>query len=939
MNLSKIALLLLALLALTVLLTASVSADAGNEDPEDATDVYDGNSESHTVAAAGGGNPEDDDWFRVYLTEGQFLKLGTVFDPSSGWIGIRVYGPDGWTKLVAQDTRTDVNAQEIDMFVFHNGSYYIRVWIIDGDTAQYTMDVRVVTPPILASGNSGGNGGGLPLRGRIDSTMYYRIWLEGGNSSVELADAEMTWTGDTNTHLTVFDRRDDYSLGVLNYSWSRNMDHSESCRFAASYTGWYYIQAFTTTLYSDPIYGVFFTIKVTILPSTFRADGNVQRSDAEMIDIRQEVHGKINQAYDTHEWYKFYLNKDEQFSAKATVTDIHLTTYFDYYNLTLYTHNGTILAGAYNQGSTGAPISSCSIFQGRAPYTGLYYLRFSAQYSQSGSGPTDYTNGRLVNSCKYVIDILIPNRRVWIVDPPGEIRMDEDGQYTLDLTTIFWDPEADELSFGTQGGKDNFTLPLSQSTGILTIRPDTNWYGTDEITVWAHDGRPDQKNTTKITITVRSVADPPKIIDGAPIIVRIKEDEVNTSALDLYSIFMDVDIEDKFLIFSSDKNEKVNIDIHQTSGAVTLWGIENYNGEQRITFSATDSYNYRVSHALTIIVSPANDAPEAISKIPRLQMDEGTNSHIDVGPFFFDIDGDELYYYVSWEPSEAIAFDNADSNPLNSWYDIYPDDPNFNGYVQVTFKAYDRDILDPDMSPEEATQTAILEVANVNDPPLVDIWLPDDDQPTIDETESQIFEVPQRLIYDVDSNSFRWRWFVDDVEQVEVTGETFEFPKEPGYDDAGVYVIRCEVKDNVGEPANRAPEWILSIRNRNRDPSVYLISKDETVEEGAKIRLRADGNDPDDDSLTFEWFQLDDDGREQPVGLGRDYTMDKPLLPGSYRFKCYVSDGDSLKSSEQVQIDVKAHEFPPTIPGFGVFAMFGAMIGALALAVTMRRRT
>jgi hypothetical protein len=120
---------------------------------------------------------------------------------------------------------------------------------------------------------------------------------------------------------------------------------------------------------------------------------------------------------------------------------------------------------------------------------------------------------------------------------------------------------------------------------------------------------------------------------------------------------------------------------------------------------------------------------------------------------------------------------------------------------------------------------------------------------------------------------------------------------------------------------------------------VYLISKDETVEEGAKIRLRADGNDPDDDSLTFEWFQLDDDGREQPVGLGRDYTMDKPLLPGSYRFKCYVSDGDSLKSSEQVQIDVKAHEFPPTIPGFGVFAMFGAMIGALALAVTMRRRT
>ncbi len=192
MNLSKIALLLLALAALAVLLMASVSADAGNEDPEDATDVYDGNVESHTVAAAGGGNPEDDDWFRVFLTEGQFLKLGMLFDDSSGAAGIRVYGPNGWTKLVKYSWNTDVNAQEIDMFVFHNGSYYIRVWIFAGDTAQYTMNVRVVTPPILTSGNAAGNGGGLPLMGRIDSSMYYRIWLEGGNSSVELADAEMT---------------------------------------------------------------------------------------------------------------------------------------------------------------------------------------------------------------------------------------------------------------------------------------------------------------------------------------------------------------------------------------------------------------------------------------------------------------------------------------------------------------------------------------------------------------------------------------------------------------------------------------------------------------------------------------------------------------------------------------------------------------------------
>ncbi len=936
MNLSKIALLLLAIFCLAFLLAATVSADPGLGDtPEEAQDVYDGNQEQHTVQAAGA-NPVDEDWFRIFLTEGQFLKLGMIFDLSSGAAGIRVYGPEGWTVQVASSTNTDVNAQEIDMYTFLNGTYYIRVWIFDGDTAQYAMNVRVVTPPILASGTPVSNGG-QPLMGRVDSSMWYKVWLEGGNSSVELADVEMTWTGDTNTHLFIFDRFDNDELGILNYSWSRDMDHAESCRFAASYTGWYLIRVHTTTLFSEPAFAVTFTVKATVLQSKYRADGNVVRSDAELIEIRKEVHGKINQAYDTHEWFKFYLNEGEQFSAKATMTDAQMTTYWDFYKLTLYTHNMTLLTDAINQGSTGAPISSCSVFQGRAPYTGLYYLNFKAYYSFSGSGTTDYTNGRLVNTCKYEIDILIPNRRVWIVDPPAVVSMNEDGEYILDLTKVFWDPEGDELNYGTQGGRENFTLPLSQKTGILTIRPNPNWYGTDEIYVWAHDGRPDMKNQTRIAITVKSVADPPFVLNGAPAIIRIDEDETNGSALNLYDVFDDVDIEDKFLIFSSDKNEQIGIEIHQTSGAVTLAGIENYNGQQHLKFYATDSYNYRVDYDITVIIKPINDAPEPVGKIPRLQMQEGTNSHIDVGTYFFDIDGDDLYYYVSWEPEEAITFNNMDSNPLNSWFDIYPDpkDPDFNGYVQVTFTAYDRDRFDEYW--EKATQTAILEVENVNDPPLIIRVEPDYD-PTIPETESVVFSVPQSLIHDVDSNSFRWRWFVDDVEQVDVTGESLEFPKTPGYDDEGVYIIRCEIKDNVGEPANRAPEWILSIENTNRQPTVYLISKDESVEEGGKIRLRADGNDPDEDSLIFEWFQVDDKGREHSIGLGKDFTLDKPLLPGSYRFRCVVYDGETQKGSEQIQIDVQQKEFPPTIPATSPLLLIGALVGAFAMAVALRRR-
>jgi hypothetical protein len=782
--------------------------------------------------------------------------------------------------------------------------------------------------------------GGVPLVGGIDSSMWYRVWLDGGNTSVEMADITMTWSDDTDTHLMVFDRKDDYALNLLNYSWSRSMDHNEKLRFAASYSGYYYIRAVqeTLTTQNNPVTTVF-TITVDVLDSMYRADGNVAIDDAVLIEVRETVRGKLNQAYDTHQWYKFYLNKDEQFSAKASFINGKLTTHWDYYNLTLYTHNGTVLTGSTNAGSTGAPISSCSIFQGRAPYTGLYYMSLSALYSYSGSGTTDFTQGKLVNSARFEIDVLIPNRRVWVKEPPGEIRIDEDNEFVIDLSTIFWDPEGDELTFGTTGGKENFTMPLSQSTGLLTIRPNDNWYGTDEITIWAHDGRPDMKNSTKVTIQVRSIPDPPFVMDAAPKIVRIQEDEVNTTALDLYDVFDDVDIEDKFLIFSSDKNEDVNIEIHQTSGQVTLWGAENYNGEVRLTFYATDSYNYRVSHDLRVIVNPTNDAPIPVGKISRETWDEGNNFHIDVRQFFFDIDEDDLYYYATWDPVDAVSFDNAESNPLNSWFDIYPEDPNFYGYIQVTFEAYDRDKLDPDEEPEVAVQTAIFEIKNVNDAPRIDAWTPDYDNPVVVETESQVFTVPQNLIYDVDSTSFKWRWFVNDVEMVDATGESFEFPSEPGFDDEGLYLIRCEIKDSLGEPALTSPEWVLTIENQNRPPTVYLISKDTEVEEGGDIRLRADGNDPDDDSLIFEWFSIDEAGREHSIGLGRDFTYDEPLLPGSYRFKCKVSDGETEIGSEQTQVDVKAHEFPPTVPGFGSFIMLAAMVGAIAIAVTMRRRT
>jgi len=939
MKLSKTTLVLIAVLGCALLFAALTAlADPGNEDWQTATEIFDGEDSQHTVAAGGGGNPADEDWYKITLTEGQVLQIGSVFDPQDGWLGIRIYGPNSPATEVYTALQDQVNAQEVDMFVYANGTYYLKYYVADHNSAPYALVVRVTTPPVLVSGTA--QTAPNPLAGGILSSYWFKVWLKGGNDTTEQAEVVMTWTSvrATDTHVFVYDRKDKFDLGLLNYSVSRaaTTSGSEDCRWAASYTGYYYVRVFTSTLVTNQDFLVTPTTRATILGTKHKTDGNVQQADAKLVPIRMTTNGKINQAYDTHDWYKFYLNKGEQFSCKASISDPHMAEYWDFYNLTMYTWNGTILVGGNNWDGNNPPISVASLFLGRAPYTGLYFLSFSAVYSYSGSGQTDFTSGKLVNSCRYEMDILIPNRRVWIVDPPGggEIKMNEDEEKTIDLKTVFWDPEGDSLTYGRTGGDANFTIIISQSEGTLLIRPNPDWYGTDTITIWAHDGRPDMKNATTVMIIVKSVPDAPEVRKEAPKVISIYEDEVNTTALNLNSVFFDRDIEDKFLVFSADQNEHVNLEIDQTSGRVTLWGQPNYNGQQELTFYSADTYNFRVSHTIRVIVIPVNDPPVTVGKIPRLVMDEGTKSHIDVGQYFEDIDGDALYYYADWDRKDAVNFDNLDSNPLNSWIDIYPENPDFYGFVQVVFIVYDRDLLDPKEQPYEARQSAILEVKNVNDAPRIDAVNPDTDA-TIHELEEQTFTIVS--IYDVDSTNFRYKWFVNDVEQVEWSGSSFTYTT--SYDSTGIYRIRCEVKDNLGEPANTMPEWTLTVLNTNRDPQVNLRTKPSTVEEGSKITLQADGYDQDGDSLTYSWYEIDPSGREKEVGAGANFVMKKPLPEGSYRFKCVVNDGVVDKGSEEVQITVKAHSFPKVIPAIGPAGALAALgIAVVASAALSRRR-
>lgn len=902
-HMNRAILIILAVLGImTFLVAGSVAADPGNEGPDDASDVYDGNVERHTVQVAGGGNPEDDDWFKIDLTEGHILKLGMVYDPSDGRAGIQVYGPDNWNNLLEQISNTDLNAQEVDLFVFHNGTYYIRIWVIEDNSAQYQMQVRVLNPPTIISDTSVSNSGS-PLMGRVDSSMWYKLWLVGGNTSTEVCDVEMSWSGDTNTHLYVHDRTDDYRLGMLNYSWSRSYDHAESCRFAASYTGWYFIKAHTTTAYTDPSYGVTFTLKASIMTSKHSADGNTRMSDAVHILNHSTVQGSIDQAFDTHEWYRFNLGKGEMFSAKVTITDPDMIRYWDYYNLTLFTHNGTIIASGINQGSTGAPISTIPVFLGVAPHTGTFFLRFSAYYGYSGSGTTDYTNGNLVNKCTFVIDVRIPNRPVWVVDPPGDIRINEDGEYTLDLTTVFWDPEGDQMTYGTEGGLVNFTLTVDQSTGELTFRPNRNWYGSESIGIWAHDGRPDLKNHTTVTITVRNEPDAPYVIQGAPVNISIYEDEVNTTALNMYNVFNDVDIVDRFLDFGYEPNLYISVLINDTSGQTTIFAKANYTGSQTCLFTARDSYGIQVSHILTIIVLDVRDAPFSNGTLNTECPEDGTTV-LDLTHMFYDIDpgpGGVLTYGLNNMFEASLVFT---INQVRGTMEISPRQ-DVNGNFTIMIWCHD-DVED------HVTGTIKLEVWPVNDIPVSMGPIP-----TVEIEEGDMEGVAIDLapyFFDADGDVLSFSFtLVSEENDLVIIGTKDDGPTESvlriwPIDEYvnGVVVVLCQCTDETGPPVGL--DLVIRVSPVPNPPEIQLeiVGDYDDIDELDSVFFGVgsviDHDLPEMGLETYTWYVNDvkQEGHNQSsLSIEFDYES-----AGTYIVKVEVSDPAGL-----VALDVPIWEF------------------------------
>jgi hypothetical protein len=267
----------------------------------------------------------------------------------------------------------------------------------------------------------------------------------------------------------------------------------------------------------------------------------------------------------------------------------------------------------------------------------------------------------------------------------------------FDLDDYFSDPDGDSLYYSY--GETHIEVKINRDHTV-DVASTTDWSGVDIVTFRAEDPIGALAEDT-IKITVLPVNDPPNI-DGIPdLIVHYDYD----FRFNLKSYIHDNDNDSAELtLYTSDP---MHIQFDNNYHMVMIINYpESENGKIiPITITVFDGLD---SNSQLIKIKVTDDFPPEINTpIPDVEFeeDEELDQVFDLDYFFFDLDGDSLYYtYGHTKIDVKIHDDNTVSfSATENWY----------GSEEVTFRALD--IFDA-----FTEDTIIVRVIPVNDAPVIE---------------------------------------------------------------------------------------------------------------------------------------------------------------------------------------------------------------------------
>jgi len=475
-----------------------------------------------------------------------------------------------------------------------------------------------------------------------------------------------------------------------------------------------------------------------------------------------------------------------------------------------------------------------------------------------------------------------PNHAPTITDPFTPVSVNEDERIGIGISEHLVDPDGDRLAFEVTDAA-HIQGAFNETRNDLEVWGAPNWFGAEFANIKATDPF-GSSIKAQIRVTVTPVPDSPYLKKPLPDIV-VPQAGINGST-NLSSYFFDNDTlfgGSDALNYSFSGSGPLQVEI-TAAGQVTVAAPIDFWGELNLTFTAMDRTGLSASGESRVAVYHVNQPPQVKATPPDTSVNEDESVTVNLGPVFWDPDGDAMTVEASGNNGIAVSFDR-----LNATFTPAPDASGFT--EKITLRARD------DKGLGSGPTTVNVTVIAVNDPPRITSLSPPGNV-TLLENDVLDFSVSAS---DAESGAgVTYSWSLDDGPGTTgVTGFTFR----TNYSSAGDHLVKVVVSD--GELSTTA-SWAITVKNVNRDPSKVAIVAPKAgavFKEGVSIQFEGDASDPDGDALSFFWAE----GLVE-LGTGRNLSIVLPV--GIHKVVLEASDGTASAKSSTISITVKANTKP-----------------------------
>jgi len=319
--------------------------------------------------------------------------------------------------------------------------------------------------------------------------------------------------------------------------------------------------------------------------------------------------------------------------------------------------------------------------------------------------------------------------------------------------------------------------------------------------------------------------------------------------------------------------DSVDIPGADTSG-YDYYADFNSSGSHRLVVTVWDKVfpTLHTDFAWYLTVLNVNRPPVLDSYQPETywQVNESLDGRILFSVDVIDPDGDDLSY--NWYVNSQYVDSGTPSYELE--YDFTS-----SGYHDIT--------VNVDDSEDTITQTWSLQIINVNRPPVLLSFDPEQEF-SVNET-SYGTTYLSVSVYDPDGDYMTYEWTQDEQIQYSYRSSTYTF--QYNHESAGEYVVRVSASDSEHTVGFA---WLIDVLDVNVPPTISSVNPYRSLYynevENGSIDMSVSAYDPEGEDITYKWFV---DDLEMPGANETQFTFRYGFdSAGTHYINVSVSDGE-----------------------------------------------